>query len=209
MQLTHGSILAVFFSASQAEVSHGADWYRQAFDKCCFIGSACGVQVRKVVGVLAALSPNNRWERNLADTETMCKLYGSGGDPSEATVATFGANKQKASAILNGADPLNVLGGLKVRAFFECVMGDFLDNDNIEPPVCVDGHAYAIWLGQRVPTTQTPKISEKLYSKIAEDYRIATAQINVITGRNLMPCQVQAITWVAWRNLVKNYRGEE
>jgi hypothetical protein len=109
-------------------------------------------------------------------------------------VSTFNKNKDKAIRILSGEDPRDVLGGLKVRAFYECITGG--------NQVCVDGHAYSIWLGQRVATSSTPKISPKLYATIAHDYHLAAQQVNQITGKQYTGSQVQAITWVAWRNLI-------
>lgn len=193
MGITHGSILAVFFGANEAEKHEGLSWYGRAQSIARRLASQYNISLSTVAGVIASLSPNNRWERNVIDAEALIKAYTYGGDYDALKVCTFGKNKAKAIAVLQGADPLDVLGGLKVRAFYECIIG--------ADSVCVDGHAYSIWLGQRVPTNKTPKISDKLYARIAEDYRIATKQINQITSDFYLPCQVQAITWVAWRNL--------
>lgn len=194
--ITHGSILAVYLSASQAELLEGYEWYTRASGIAFLISQTYGITKEQAAGVIAALSPNNRWERNTLDAEALVKVVTRGGDPRSIKVSTFHKNKAKAVAILKGSDPLEVLGGLKVRAFYECIMG----NDDA---VCVDGHAYAIWLGQRVPTSKTPKISAKLYETIANDYRLATAQVNRITSAGVVPAQVQAVTWVVWRNLIR------
>lgn len=193
MNITHGNILAVFFSANTAEVCEGREWYSNANEYACALAYKYNIHVESAAGIIAALSPNNRWSRNLTDAEALIQAYANGGDPGDVKVTTFNKNKAKAIAILEGADPLDVLGGRKVRAFYECIM----DVD----AVCVDGHAYSIWLGQRVATTKTPSISAKLYEQIADDYRKATAQINNITGQHFTPAQVQAVTWVVWRNL--------
>lgn len=194
MDITHGSILAVFFTANAVEQHEGLSWYGRAQSVARRLSDRYyGCDLSTTAGVIAALSPNNRWERNVIDAEALIKVYTHGGDVDTLKVCTFAKNKAKAIAILQGADPLDVLGGRKVRAFYQCIMG--------ENAVCVDGHAYSIWLGQRVPTSKTPKISDKLYDKISEDYRIAANQINEITGSFYLPSQVQAITWVTWRNL--------
>lgn len=193
MNITHGSILAVFFSASTAELCEGREWYSQANMYACELAFKYNVHVETAAGVIAALSPNNRWNRNLIDAEALIKAYVNGGNVDDVKVSTFNKNKAKAVSILEGTSPLDALGGRKVRAFYLCIM--------YEDAVCVDGHAYSIWLGQRVATTKTPSISAKLYEQIADDYRKATAQINTITGQHLTPAQVQAVTWVVWRNL--------
>lgn len=192
MNITHGNILAVFFMANAAEIQDGEDWYARANLICRQLAHQFDGPFESIAGVMAALSPNNRWDRNVADTEAMLRVYNAGLDPNDVRVCTYNKNKEKAIRILNGEHPLDVLSGRKVRAFYGCIVGN---ND-----VCVDGHAFAIWSGQRIPTTKTPKISDKLYDAISHDYRVATEQINAITGKQYLPCQVQAITWVAWRN---------
>lgn len=194
--ITHGQILAVFFSANLAEQQEGLSWYARAD------AIARDLADRYLHGdyyvaaaVIAALSPNNRWERNVTDAEALIRTFTLGEDYDALKVCTFSKNKAKAIEILKGAAPLDVLSGRKVRSFYQCIIG--------QDDVCVDGHAYAIWLGQHVPTTKTPKISDKLYDQISQDYRTAARQINEITGCYYQASQVQAITWVAWRNLVK------
>lgn len=193
MNITHGNILAVFFSASEAEICEGREWYSNANEYASALALKYNIHVESAAGIIAALSPNNRWSRNLIDAEALIKVCASGGNPEDVKVATFNKNKAKAIAILQGEDPFHVLGGRKVCAFFQCIMG--------VDAVCVDGHAYSIWLGQRVATTKTPSIGAKLYEQIANDYRKATEQINNITGQHFTPAQVQAVTWVVWRNL--------
>lgn len=198
MKITHGSILAVFLQSTPDDRAEGAYWYARAQAVASDIAySYCDNDLKKAAGVIAALSPNNRWNRNVKDAENLAKVFAVGGDVDSLKVSTFGKNKEKAIAILKGADPLDVLGGLKVRAFYQCILG--------EDSVCVDGHAYSIWLGERVPTTKTPKISEKLYNQIAADYRLAAKQINQILGIVCTASQVQAITWIVWRKL---FHGE-
>lgn len=196
MKISHGSILAVYFSANPAEVQHGAQWYKQARLIAQTIADNYSLSLQTVAGVIAAISPNNRWERNIIDADLLCKLYANGGDCAALKVSTYPANKRKALQILAGFDPFDILGGLKVRAFYDCIMGNL-------SAVCVDGHAYSLWLGDRVPTTKTPKISSKLYAAIAADFKLATAQINQITGANYRPAQIQAIAWLAWRRMIR------
>lgn len=192
MNLTHANILAVYFSANAAELHEGHEWYNNARDICRHIADDTKLSLEKVVGVLAALSPNNRWDKNVADTERLIKVFQAGEDTDLIKVSTYNKNKEKAVRILNGELPLDVLGGLKVRAFYRCILGS--------NAVCIDGHAYAIWAGERISTTKTPSISPKLYAAIADDYRTAALQISEIKGVELSPCQVQAVTWVVWRN---------
>ena len=179
MDFTYSNILAVFFRSNAVELNEGLYWYEQAASISRRLGNQyLNGDTYLAAAVIASLSPNNRWSRNVADAEALIKVFAAGGSCDAVKVSTFGKNKGKAIAILKGALPLDILGGLKVRAFYQC-----------------------IWLGHRVSTSATPKISEKLYEKISQDYRVAAQQINLVTGESYSPAQVQAVTWVVWRNL--------
>lgn len=197
----HTPILGTFFFASAQEIEEGANWYGIANKIAIAIANKTDISVRKVAGVMAALSPRNRWERNCSDAEQLCSLFAVGGIAAakQFKVATFGGNKQKALDILQSDDDAieTILNGQKIVAFFHCIL--------LEDDVCIDGHAYSIWLGNRVAVTKTPKISAKLYEAIAHDYDVATLTINRIMGTDYTAADIQAITWIVHRNL---YRGK-
>ena len=197
LPITYGNILAVFFNATDLETINGADWYPTANNAALIMAERYSVSLETAAGVVAALSPNNRWERNLTDADSMIRAYSIGGHNAADSikVGTYNANKIKALAILSGDDCLQILGGLKVRAFYDCIIGG--------DSVCIDGHAYAIWKGERIPTTQTPKITPKIYDSIVADYRQAARVINLILKADYSAAQIQAITWIAWRRMVK------
>jgi hypothetical protein len=197
LPITYGNILAVFFKATDLETINGSDWYLAANHAAQIMADRHDVTLDTAAGVIAALSPNNRWERNVTDADSMIRAYSAGGHnaANSIKVGTYNANKAKALGILSGDDCLQTLGGLKVRAFYDCILaGD---------SVCVDGHAYAIWTGQYIPTTQTPKITPKLYDAISADYRLAAATINSILQAEYSAAQIQAITWLTWRRIIK------
>jgi hypothetical protein len=195
--ITHGNILAVFFAATDFETINGAAWYPAACEAALVMAQRYGVTLDTAAGVIAALSPNNRWERNLIDADSMIRAYSTGGHnaANSIKVGTYNANKTKALAILSGDNCLQVLGGLKVRAFYDCIVGG--------DSVCVDVHAYAIWAGQYIPTSKTPKITPKVYAAIAADYRLAANTINSILQAEYSAAQIQAIAWLAWRRIIK------
>lgn len=197
--ISHGNILAVFFQASEDELREGKMWYSNAFDTAKAIASRYDLPggIDTVAAVIAALSPNNRWNRNVRDAEALIRTYCAGGELDALKVSSYGQNKVKAIRILKGESPDDVLGGNKVRAFYECIA-----NGN-STAVCIDGHAFSIWSGQRVVTSKTPSISDKLYAAISEDYRRAALVVSSVTGVCYSAMQVQAITWVVWRNLFK------
>jgi len=197
LPITYGNILAVFFNATDLETINGAKWYPDANHAAAIMAERYNVTLQTAAGVIAALSPNNRWERNLTDANSMIRAHSAGGHSAAESikVGTYNANKAKALAILSGDDCLDTLGGLKVRAFYDCIIGG--------DSVCIDGHAYAIWKGERIATTRTPKITPKIYDAIAADYRRAAVTINSILGANYLAAQVQSITWIVWRRMIK------
>ena len=66
--------------------------------------------------------------------------------------------------------------------------------------VCVDGHAYCIWFGDRMVLSDVPNIGKKMYAEITSDY-VEAARILTESGNPITCYEVQAVTWVAWRRL--------
>ena len=196
LTLSHGHILAVYFNATDSEILAGSRWYDDARAAAEFMADRHCVSLSTAAGVIAALSPNNKWQRNLRDADALVQAYVLGGhsDAAQIKVSTYHANKAKALAILSGSYPLDVLGGLKVRSFYQCILGD-------RSACCIDGHAYSVWRGQYVPTTATPKISSKLYQSICADYQRAADMISSVMGTNYSASKIQAITWCVWQRI--------
>ena len=199
MKITYGNILAMYFKASPADASF--DWYLIANNQLASLALDYKGQfsLQTIAAVTAALSPNNRWERNLIDCKALINAYNTGGLELASSIkcSTYNNNKIKALKILAGGDPLDILGGLKVRAFY--------DNLLLGDSVTVDGHAYSIWAGEYIPTTKTPKISPKLYNQIVADYRLATEAVNNILNTNFKARQIQSTTWLTLKRLVSDY----
>jgi hypothetical protein len=187
--------------ASAADIQQGKDWYQRAYTLALsFIHTYQGLTLGQAIGVIAALSPNNRWERNCADAESMIKLWHVGEDSRQAKVCTYNTNKDKAARILEleSVDTeaiQDILSGQKVVAFYRCISG-FKDT------VCVDGHAFAIFMGERIPTTKTPNIGKALYAAITRSYILASERSFDACGHVLTPAEVQAVTWVTYRRLI-------
>lgn len=198
-------IAGVLQLASQGDILAGVEWYARALRFARMLVQAYQpLTLKQAVGVIAALSPNNKWTRNCVDAEAMIKAWHYGADPLTVKVCTFNPNKAKAAAILALSDAetqgdadviAEILNGRKVTAFYQSILGD-------PDAVCVDGHAYAVWIGERIPTTQTPKIGVKLYADIARAYQLVAKRSFNLCGVTLSPTQVQATTWVTYRRLL-------
>ena len=200
-QLSHNAreIVAKFTLATSQEVQLGCDWYPSALDIANRIGVKYDLSAETVAGVIASLSPNNKWERNIVDAENIIKCWRAGGtrtDMLNVKVCTYGKMKAKAVDILTRDIPIvEILNGKKIIEFFNCITNPALND------VCIDGHAYSVWFGQRLTMKEVPAIGKKLRSQIKTDYRDATAFINEELGTYYAPATIQAITWVTHKRI--------
>ena len=193
-------IAAMLAMASQADLADGIEWYDRAKRLAHRLADQYGCTFEQAVGVIAALSPNNRWARNCTDAESMIQAWAVGVNPESVKVCTYGAMRSKAAQILALASPdretiAKILNGRKITAFFLSIAG-------VHDAVCVDGHAYAVWIGQRITTTNTPSLGVKLYADIARAYCLVAKRSAALCGEALTPAQVQAVTWVTYRRLI-------
>ena len=189
------NIQAVYQLATAVEQADGTAWYPIAHCAALSLADAYEVTECQAIGIIAALSPRNRWERNVADAEALIAAYVAGGSAQalETKVCTFGANKLKAISILEVIDPTSdevraILSGPKLQEFYTCILGQHSE-------VCIDGHAYCIWAGGRTSLADVPSIGVKLRRQIKADY------VAVADELGLTPSALQAITWVAWRRI--------
>ena len=191
------NILAVHALATRSELIEGNTWYSRANTVACSIATEYAIPLEIAAGVIAALSPSNRWSRNMVDAENLVRAYRSGGvgDAMQMKVCTYGKMKEKAIQILeNGIEDVEtILNGRKITAFYRCIMGE-------DDTVCVDGHAYSIWFGDRLTLKDVPSIGKRLYAEITADY-VEAARILTEDGYPTTCYEVQAITWVTWRRL--------
>ena len=179
------NILAVYNQASKEEMRAGIGWYADARDEADRLAETYGLTLNQTAGIIAAVSPGLRWENNAETAERIIRkeaLTGLG--------VRWYDGVGKAKRIVRGHNPDVVLKGNKVKAFYACIL-----NPDNALSVCIDGHAYAIWQGTRVTLDDVPSLTDRLYHRIAGDY-LAVAKLV-----KLSPCQLQAITWVAWRRM--------
>lgn len=170
-----------YSSAAECHKVYGHTWYAQAHEHAQRLADRYGVTDREAAGVIAALSPQMSWTDNLREADRLLRTGGA---------KHLSRNVAKARAIVHGADPITVLGGNKVRSFF----------DNIADPdrsnaVTVDRHAFDIALGTIGDPIARSRTLERVgvYAFISEAYRVVAADLG------LKPHQVQAATWVAHR----------
>ena len=187
------NILKVYRMATDDDVQAGIEWYARALREANAISRRLGLPVPTVVGVMAALSPNNRWERNKVDAFNLCSAYVKRLVMDDIKVSTYHKMKAKAWSILDDGltdddDILARLNGQKIRSFYSNIMG--LDE------VTVDGHALNIARGYRVGLTDDDtNIGKRLYRDLQAAYVRAAARAGI------KPHEMQAVTWTVWKRI--------
>lgn len=152
----------------------GLAWYEVAHLHAQALSDEFELPLFKVCGVIAALSPNNKWERNLIDTRLFLA------NPSlDTKVCTFLGQRKKALRILLDASKPSevkaILGGRKTISFYSNIY-----KFNTSKEVTVD-----LWMF---------RIGE--LKKAKKNYEvISDAVLEVSQENNMLPHQLQAIVW--------------
>jgi hypothetical protein len=187
------NILKLYRQATQEDTTNGVEWYARAERMAKAIAKDAGLPLPTVIGVMAALSPNNRWERNCRDAATMCQAWVAGESMDSFKVSCYNTMKAKAWAILDlgltdDEDILSHLNGQKIRSFYSNIRG--LDE------VTIDGHALNIARGKREGlTSDKTNMGKREYRELQEAYVKAAKRVGV------KPHVLQAITWTTWKRI--------
>lgn len=170
--------------ATPDDLARGKDWYATAHRIAHGLG---GGNVHLGAGVLAALSPNMDWDKNIEGAHHVVKT----GGPWHHQTAD---NNTKALRILAGENPTDVLGGYKVKNFYHNIV-------NPEDPgaVTIDKHAHDIARGmppgyRRKEDLDLGLSSKNRYDHFVHAYATATHRLG-----EQIPSQVQAVTWTTHR----------
>jgi hypothetical protein len=185
------NIISVYRDADATQYNEGLLWYSDAQRAAYDIAEKYDIAVYIVAAVIAALSPNNKWARNLVNADALIGAFIRGDGLLSVKVSTYHAMKRKAWDILaarpdyDGAKAM--LKGQKITSFFCDIMGEF--------NVTIDGHARNIAYGERVGLTDDrTNIGVREYRALQAAYQEAARRVG------LMPYQLQAITWRVWRD---------
>ena len=185
------NITSVYNDAGETQHAEGLVWYENAQKAAYDIAVKYDVPVYIVAAVIAALSPNNKWSRNVTNADALIGAFVNGDGIDSVKVSTYHKMRQKAWDILaarpdyDGAKTM--LKGQKITSFFCDIMGEF--------NVTIDGHARNIAYGERVGLTDDrTNIGVREYRALQAAYEEAARRVG------LMPYQLQAITWRVWRD---------
>jgi len=196
------NILAIYKMATPEEKRDGIVWYANALAESTRMSITYDVPLHIVVGVVARLSPNNNWNRNIINANDMIKAKVNGESIDSFKVSTYPSNKNLAWDMLdldsdgnfmNYEQTITHLSGQKIQSFCGNIMGD--------DGCTIDGHARNIAYGERVGLTSGKiNIGKKEYRDLQALYVQACKRTRV-NGRALKAFELQAITWVTWRRI--------
>ena len=194
------NIIATRRKATLDDIESGIEWYATAQRNCLDIAESFSVPLNIVVGVVSALSPNNKWSRNIANANDLIGAFINGDAIESVKVSTYNAMKQKAWGILEDMPTDNdtiikMLNGQKIISFYKCIM----DLD----ACCIDGHARNIAYNERIGLTDDrTNIGIREYRTLVDAYIQASKRCSIVDNgkrRKLKPYELQAITWTVWR----------
>lgn len=181
------NILRVYDQAD----NNGQDWYTEAnmfaqelAYRYIFVQGRTETfkqSVVKACGIIASFSPLKTWSQNKIIAEEFLRS----GNAKHIKLFTDKAN----SILISNGDRetvLEILKGNKISAFFLNILKD----DSV---VTIDRHAVSIAINESVD----PVMTSKQYEFFVNAYRVASKK------RDVKPFQMQAITWVKWRELKK------
>lgn len=183
-------VTALVRTGTEDQLKRGRCWYVEAHGHASELAADYGFTVDQTSGVIAALSPQTQWWQNLMLARQACE-YG------EILQGHTGDAMRKVNAILADANaqPLDVLGGLKVRSFYQNIRAMGYDS-----AVTIDRHAYDIATGVRLNGSS---LTPKRYAATAEVYTRAASILATEgfgAGGPLTGAMVQAQAWVIHRD---------
>lgn len=160
-------------TATLDQKAAGWSWYNDAQATTRCMADSTGHERSVCAGVIAALSPRNRWANNVSQAWDM--LEGK-------EVRGLSVSIRKAERIIQGKPIGEVLGkGWKTAAFFANISGD-------ESMVTVD-----VWAARAVGCGNVDLSNERNYGDISAAYQFAAAEAGIT------PAQMQATVWIVVR----------
>lgn len=178
------NILATYRQSTMAERQQESGWYAAAHLFCQEVAESTGgrTTVRQVAGIVAAISPRLSWAKNMEYARLVVET---------GTAPLMFGNLRKAQRIAEGADPDLVLGGRKVRSFFDNIL-----YPGTSDTVTIDRHAVDIAFGVAGNDESRKVLAHAgVYDTVSDAYRAVGRTLGI------RPLQVQAITWVTHRRI--------
>ena len=170
-----------FELASDEQVDKGIDWYVDAKEFTRTLANEYGIDSYTVATVVSCLSPNNKWERNKIDADSVINAYSEGISPEEIKVCTYNANKFKAFRALDGE--LIAESAPKTHAFAMNVglnSAEHITIDKWHLRACLFGPEDGIKDCVESCTNVQYRRVEKITAKLAKEYGIKGFEFQAI-----------------------------
>lgn len=183
----HRNLQLVFNRCTPWELTTGKQYYTKQQQLLCEIADKWDFKGRETIGAFAALSPNNSEAMTYRALLQLIRRVRFG---STNRVVAYGQNILKAMRILNGADPLSVLSGNKVTAFYLNTLCPWDDH-----VLTIDGHIAGVCFGQRLRMKEVPDINDESYRYLCGCIR------DFARNKNWYGTEIQATLWLTWKRI--------
>lgn len=198
-----GHLVDLFRKSTPEDRAVGLAWYLNAHATARDLqaisghGQPSAWTLAQAACVLAALSPRNRWGRNVEDAQALARWYASGPAGPVPRVGTFDHARDRALRVCRAPTaPYAALGrGLKTTSFARLI-----ERPSLPYVVVVDSHAYRAYRGE---PPGAARISHADYRQAAYGYFAATDWLQS-TGElasHQTPACLQAVVWTTFRRL--------
>lgn len=170
-------ILKTYRALTPEQIADGLAWYHEAHALALELDPS---DVLRAAGVISAYSAQNEWSNN----QRLARLAYAG-----IIGGHTGVVLDKVERIMAGEDVVSVLNAPKTTNFALTIA-----DPNDPHAVVIDRHAFDIAVG-RVTDDKTRAVLNRkgVYDQFADAYRRAARIIGI------SPSQMQACTWVGWR----------
>jgi len=181
------NLIHLYEQMTIVEKKQGMIWYQIAHDYAAHLASKYSHSLPSVCGIIAALSPSCRWERNKLEAEWLMQANLEDFEMEPFNFTTYGQGVIKAQRIYSSdlVDWFNEKTGPKTFNFYHNIY-----SPNDPDYTTIDRHSYYTLFGKYKDTG----IHLALYRKCAEQYVKAAKKLNIL------PNQLQAILWLGVQN---------
>jgi hypothetical protein len=206
---SYRNILDEYFRSSKEEKTLGKLFYPNANATAIDIGHRLGFNDSEGLtigaGIIAALSPQTEWLNNVALSFEFIETKWANKQTK--------ANNNKALKILDGEEPMDVLGpeAFKVKAFYKAIREPYGNNliekvvgfpNNKKQLAVIDRHAGGVYFGWPLIEKERRQLGN--WKTLG---RISKAYFKVAEGLNISINELQAVTWVSFRNKYQNRKA--
>ena len=176
------NIRATYAQATPVERAQGMEWYERANELARDHSLTYNVPLTHAAGIIAVLSPRVSWNRNTVMAREIHENGVTRGLP---------ANVAKAQRLREVTGPAeDIVSGDKVSCFYANIL------DPAGHEITIDRHAFDIAQGRRTDDKARAVLSNKgHYARYCQAYQLVADELGIGA------CQLQAITWVAWRRI--------